>query len=64
MARWHVLTWACGLPTCAGAVAYLAPLIVNPDSKLKRQVCSCLAQIAKHSTELAEVSYHATTVAS
>merc|ERR1712072_1380830 len=39
----------------AGAVAYLAPLIVHPDAKLKRQVCSCLAQIAKHSVDLAEV---------
>jgi len=36
-------------------VAYLAPLISNPDGKLKRQVCSCLAQIAKHSVDLAEV---------
>ena len=39
----------------AGAVAYLAPLIVHPDAKLKRQVCCCLAQIAKHSVDLAEV---------
>ncbi|RYG53897.1 hypothetical protein EON66_07885 [archaeon] len=39
----------------AGAVAYLAPLISHDDSKLKRQVCSCLAQIAKHSVDLAEV---------
>ncbi len=39
----------------AGAVAYLAPLIQHDDSKLKRQVCSCLAQIAKHSVDLAEV---------
>ena len=38
-----------------GAVAYLAPLILNPDGKLKRQVCSCLAQISKHSVDLAEV---------
>jgi len=30
-------------------------LIVHPDAKLKRQVCSCLAQIAKHSVDLAEV---------
>jgi 3-methyladenine DNA glycosylase AlkD len=39
----------------AGAVAYLAPLIQHPDAKLKRQVCSALAQIAKHSVDLAEV---------
>jgi hypothetical protein len=39
----------------AGAVAYLAPLIVHPDAKLKRQVCCALAQIAKHSVDLAEV---------
>lgn len=39
----------------AGAIAYLAPLIQNPDSKLKRNVCSCLAQIAKHSVDLAEL---------
>merc|ERR1712216_890100 len=29
--------------------------IQHPDAKLKRQVCSCLAQIAKHSVDLAEV---------
>ena len=39
----------------AGAVAYLAPLITNKDAKLKRQVCSALGQIAKHSVELAEL---------
>jgi len=39
----------------AGAVAYLAPLIQSVDGKLKRHVCACLAQIAKHSVELAEV---------
>ena len=38
-----------------GAVAYLAPLITNKDAKLKRQVCSALGQIAKHSVELAEL---------
>ena len=32
----------------AGAVAYLAPLIQSVDGKLKRHVCACLAQIAKH----------------
>jgi hypothetical protein len=36
-------------------VAYLAPLIQHPDGKLKRQVASCLSQIAKHSVDLAEV---------
>lgn len=38
-----------------GAIAYIAPLINNVDSKLKRQVCSALAQIAKHSVDLAEL---------
>lgn len=33
----------------------LAPLINSKDPKLKRQVCSCLGQIAKHSVELAEL---------
>ena len=28
---------------CAGAVAYLAPLVVNQDAKLKRQVSSLLS---------------------
>lgn len=36
-------------------MTYLSPLITHNDSKLKRQVCSCLAQIAKHSVDLAEV---------
>ena len=36
-------------------MAYLRPGIVSPDGKLKRQVCSCLAQICKHSVDLAEV---------
>ena len=39
----------------AGAVAYLAPLILSPDAKLKRQVCAALGQVAKHSVDLAEV---------
>jgi hypothetical protein len=30
-------------------------VIGHPDGKLKRQVCSCLSQIAKHSVDLAEV---------
>ena len=39
----------------AGAIAYLAPLISNVDAKLKRQVCSALGQIAKHTVDLAEL---------
>lgn len=39
----------------AGAVAYIAPLVLNQDPKLKRQVCCALAQIAKHSVDMAEV---------
>ena len=39
----------------AGAVAYLAPLVLNQEPKLKRQVCCALAQIAKHSVDMAEV---------
>ena len=30
-------------------------MILNPDAKLKGQVLSCLAQISKHSVELAEL---------
>lgn len=30
-------------------------MIQHPDAKLKRQVCSVLSQIAKHSVDLAEV---------
>lgn len=33
----------------------MAPLINSKDPKLKRQVLSCLGQIAKHSVELAEL---------
>ena len=43
------------MSTYAGAVAYLAPLVLNQDPKLKRQVCCALAQIAKHSVDMAEV---------
>ena len=39
----------------AGAVAYLAPLILKQEPKLKRQVCCAPAQIAKHSVDMAEV---------
>lgn len=38
-----------------GAVPYLAALISHPDAQLKRYVCQCLAQIAKHTVDLAEV---------
>lgn len=38
----------------ANAVAFIAPLLSNPDTKLRRQVCSCLSQIAKHTVDLAE----------
>jgi hypothetical protein len=39
----------------AGAVPFLSALIPHPDAQLKRQVCSCLANISKHAVELAEV---------
>ena len=39
----------------SGAIVYLGPLIQNQDAKLKRQVCTALAQIAKHSVDLAEL---------
>ncbi len=39
----------------AGAVPLIAKDISHVDAPLKRQVCSCLAQIAKHSVDLAEV---------
>lgn len=35
----------------AGAVAFLAPLVVNQDAKVKRQVCVCdspLSVVAKY----------------
>ena len=38
-----------------GAIAYLAQLIASDDAKLKRQVFSAFAQIAKHSVDLAEL---------
>ena len=37
------------------AIPYLTGLLNTPDSKLKRQLCSCLSQVAKHTVELAEV---------
>jgi len=39
----------------AGAVPYLVPMIQHADAKLKRHVCACLAHIAKHTVDLAEV---------
>ena len=36
-------------------MAYLAPLVLKQEPKLKRQVCCALAQIAKHSVDMAEV---------
>lgn len=38
----------------ANTIAFVAPLLANPDSKLRRQVCSALSQIAKHTVDLAE----------
>jgi hypothetical protein len=38
----------------SGAVDYLTPLIQHPDAKLKRNVGAALAQIAKHTAELAD----------
>lgn len=37
----------------AQAVIYLVALIENKDVQLKKNVCSCLAQIAKHNQDLA-----------
>merc|ERR1711881_543315 len=37
------------------ASAHLAQMILNPDAKLRRQILSALAQISKHSVELAEL---------
>lgn len=39
----------------AEAIPNVTPLIENTDGKLKRQVCSCLSHIAKHTVELAEL---------
>lgn len=51
--------WLCTeLSWCAwaaGAVGYIAPQVLNHDVKVKRQACCLLAQLAKHSLELAEV---------
>jgi len=35
-------------------IPFIAPLLANPDAKLRRQVCSALSQIAKHTVDLAE----------
>jgi len=39
----------------AGAVPFLAQLINHQDAQLKRQVCSCLANISRHTADLAEI---------
>merc|ERR1719453_217504 len=39
----------------SGAVPFVAPLISHSDAKLKRQACGCLAQVSKHSVDLAEM---------
>ncbi|KAJ1549154.1 Sperm-associated antigen 6 [Cladochytrium tenue] len=38
----------------SNSVTFIAPLLANTDSKLRRQVCSALSQISKHSVDLAE----------
>lgn len=38
-----------------GAVPLLAPLVVSPEPRLRRNACCALAQVAKHSVDLAEV---------
>lgn len=38
----------------ANSIAFIAPLLSNLDAKLRRQVCSALSQIAKHTVDLAE----------
>ena len=38
----------------AGAVPFLTQLINHQDAQLKRQVCSCLANIARHTQDLAD----------
>lgn len=38
----------------ANTISFIAPLLSNPDAKLRRQVCSALSQIAKHTIDLAE----------
>ncbi|KAJ3193045.1 Sperm-associated antigen 6 [Entophlyctis luteolus] len=35
-------------------IPFISPLLENSDAKLRRQVCSALSQIAKHSVDLAE----------
>lgn len=39
----------------AGAVPFLSALIQHHDAKLKEHVCNCLANIARHTIDLAEV---------
>ncbi|ORY23189.1 ARM repeat-containing protein [Rhizoclosmatium globosum] len=38
----------------ANTIPFIAPLLGNPDAKLRRQVCSALSQISKHTVDLAE----------
>ena len=38
----------------AGALPFLSSLITHSDAQLKREVCTCLGNIAKHSVELAQ----------
>ena len=38
----------------ANSIAFIAPLLSSPDAKLRRQVCSALSQISKHTVDLAE----------
>lgn len=38
----------------ANTISFIAPLLSNPDAKLRRQICSALSQIAKHTVDLAE----------
>jgi hypothetical protein len=39
----------------AESIIHLVPLMSSKDEKLRRQVCSCLGQIAKHSVHFAEL---------
>ncbi len=39
----------------SGAVPHLVAAVKHSDPKLKRQACNALAQVAKHTVELAEI---------
>ncbi len=41
-----------------GATPFLVQLINHSDAQLKRQVCSCLANISRHNPDLAEIVMH------